>query len=112
MADLRKVLVWALLSTLPHPTATQPVGDSVSQVNSYVTGKLYLPAIDMNPDRRSLLVCSRLNQDGTLEEAQRVLDQWRAEYNNDPPHGSLNQLPPPNTRLAGERRRTCANWKA
>jgi putative transposase len=30
----------------------------------------------------------------TLEEAQRVLDQWRAQYNNDRPHGSLNQLPP------------------
>lgn len=29
-----------------------------------------------------------------LVEAQRVLDQWRDEYNNDRPHSSLNQIPP------------------
>jgi len=29
-----------------------------------------------------------------LNEAQRVLRQWRDEYNNDRPHGSLAQVPP------------------
>ena len=29
-----------------------------------------------------------------LEEAQRILDGWRFEYNNDRPHSSLNQVSP------------------
>ncbi len=39
----------------------------------------------------------------TLEEAQRILDGWRFEYNNYRPHGSLNQITPAEFRAA---------WKA
>lgn len=38
-----------------------------------------------------------------LEEAQRILDGWRFEYNNYRPHGSLNQITPAEFR---------AGWKA
>jgi putative transposase len=37
----------------------------------------------------------------SLEEAQGILEDWKEEYNNDRPHGSLRQMPPARYRAEG-----------
>jgi putative transposase len=38
--------------------------------------------------------CLKVNRFLSIEDARNKIEKWRAEYNNDRPHSSLNQIPP------------------